>query len=165
MRLLHGADRWTAREILRQGCGDGRRQRNHHGRRVGHARSPASAAAGLPRRAGRPMRLLPSRHPDFGKGAHRPQPRALAARDRRGSRRAISAAAAVTPASCAPWRSPPSGCARGRGRKEERHERRGLCPAAAIARRQSAARAMGWVRPSRGWSEFRPAGSRSAKGC
>ena len=45
----------------------------------GHAGTPAPAATGLHRRAGRPMRLLPRRHPDLGQGAARAQPVADAA--------------------------------------------------------------------------------------
>ena len=51
-----------------------------------HAGQAAPAAAGLPRRAGRPVRLLPVRHPHVGQGAARPQPDADARRDRRGAR-------------------------------------------------------------------------------
>src|SRR5581483_4951375 len=40
-----------------------------------HAGAAAPAAARLPRRAGRPMRLLPLRHPDFRRRTARPQSR------------------------------------------------------------------------------------------
>ena len=64
------------------------------------------AAAGVPRRAGRPVRLLPLRHFDLGGGAARTQSGAQAAP--RSSRRSIriSAAAASTTASSAPCRRP-----------------------------------------------------------
>ena len=42
---------------------------------LGSAGQAASAAAGLPRRAGRPVRLLPLRHHHVGQGAARPQSR------------------------------------------------------------------------------------------
>ncbi len=38
---------------------------------LGTPRPPAPAAAGVSRRAGRPVRLLPRRHPDLGEGAAR----------------------------------------------------------------------------------------------
>src|SRR5215470_5976073 len=62
-------------------------QGDRHNRRPGHAGKATPAAAGLSRRAGGAMRLLPSRHPGLGQGAARPQSRAVAPRDRRGARR------------------------------------------------------------------------------
>src|SRR5215472_11737558 len=87
MRLLHGARRRQAGEVLRQAALRGRRQGSHHDRRVGHAGEATPAAASLSRGAGGAMRLLPARHPDLGQGAARPQSRAAAPRDRRGARR------------------------------------------------------------------------------
>src|SRR5215472_1531660 len=62
-------------------------QGDRHNRRPGQAGEAAPAAAGLSRRAGGAMRLLPSRHPGLGQGAARPQSRAVAPRDRSGARR------------------------------------------------------------------------------
>ena len=52
----------------------------------GHAGQAASPAAGLPRRAGRPVRLLPERHRHVGQGAARPQSHAQPRRHRRRAR-------------------------------------------------------------------------------
>ena len=58
---------------------DRRRQGHRDDRGAGHAGPAASAAAGLYRRAGRPVRLLPARHPD-----HAPRRCSTATRRRRG---------------------------------------------------------------------------------
>ena len=54
---------------------------------LGTRRAPAPAAAGVSRRAGRPMRLLPVRHHRLGQGPARQEPVADARRDRRRARR------------------------------------------------------------------------------
>src|SRR4051812_40184324 len=87
MRLLHGADRWRAGEVLRQGAVHGRRQERRHDRGAGHAGAAASPATGVSRRAGRAMRLLPAGHPGHRQGAARQEPGAVAARNRGGARR------------------------------------------------------------------------------
>src|SRR5215472_15204983 len=84
MRLLHGAGRRQTGEILRQATLGRYRQGNRDDRGCRHAGPAASAAAGLYRRAGGPMRLLPPRHSDLGQGIARPEPDAVAERDRRG---------------------------------------------------------------------------------
>ena len=56
---------------------------------LGTPEQAAPAAAGLSRRAGRAMRLLPARHPGHRQGAARPQPGAVARRDRARARRQI----------------------------------------------------------------------------
>src|SRR5712672_2623856 len=73
MRRLHGADRRTAGVFLRAGDPESRRQDRDHGRGALAERQAAPAAAGIPRRAGRPMRLLPVWHLDLGSGAARAQ--------------------------------------------------------------------------------------------
>jgi ferredoxin len=57
----------------------------HHHRRSQRGRHALAAAAGVPRRAGRTMRLLPVRHPDR---IHRPAPQKSEAEPRRHRRRA-----------------------------------------------------------------------------
>ena len=54
---------------------------------LGTRSQTASAAAGLPRRAGRAMRLLPVRHPGVGQGPARYQSGADARADRASARR------------------------------------------------------------------------------
>ena len=106
VRRLHGADRRQAGVFLRARGGDGRGPQHHHHRRAFERRRAASAAAGVPRRAGRPVRLLPVRHPDFGGGAAGQECQAEPRRDRRRARSRICAAAASTTASSAPCRRP-----------------------------------------------------------
>src|SRR5215467_5067845 len=90
-------------------------QGDRHNRRPGHAGKATPAAAGLSRRAGGAMRLLPSRHPGLGQGAARPQSCAVAPRDRRGARRQHL-----------PLRLARSDSARGRARRPA--NARGSCP-------------------------------------
>ena len=59
VRLLHGAGRRPAGLCLHARGRHGRRPQRDHRRGARHAGQAASAAAGLPRRAGRPVRLLP----------------------------------------------------------------------------------------------------------
>src|SRR3984885_12236558 len=87
MRLLHGAGRRRAGEILRQGAVDAGRQVGADHRRPRHPRASARAPGGVPRRAGRAMRLLPAGHPNLGQGLARPQRGTDAGGDRRGARR------------------------------------------------------------------------------
>src|SRR4051794_35534594 len=87
MRLLHGADRRQAGKILRQGALDRCRKAGCHDRGARHARQAAPAAAGLSRRAGRAMRLLPARDHRHREGAARPEQGAEPGRDRAGARR------------------------------------------------------------------------------
>src|SRR5215471_10329623 len=93
-------------------------QGDRHNRRPGHAGKAAPAAAGLSRRAGGAMRLLPSRHSGLGQGAARPQSGAVAPRDRRGARRQHL-----------PLRLARSDSARGRTRRPA--DARGSCPMSA----------------------------------
>ncbi len=53
---------------------------------LGSPERPSPAAAGLHRRAGRPMRLLPGRHSDLGESSARQKSVADAKRHRRGAR-------------------------------------------------------------------------------
>ena len=106
MRRLHGADRRQAGLFLHARGGTRRRQDRHHRRGAAPQRRAAPAAAGVPRRAGRPVRLLPARHPGFGRGAAREKSpsRAAPTSSRRSIR--ICAAAASTTASSARCRGP-----------------------------------------------------------
>ena len=127
----------------------------HHHRGAGHAGTPAPAAAGLHRRAGRPVRLLPVRHP--GRRRRRCSTRTRRRRAARSRRRstAISAAAARTTASCAPSRRRPPRCAR-----EPRDERAASRP----ARRQSRARPLGRLpRAGQGHRAHRPRRARPGR--
>src|SRR3954471_17166332 len=87
MRLLHGADRRQAGEILRQGAFDRGRQTGADDRGARHAGTTAPAAAGLSRRAGRAMRLLPAGDHHHRGGIARCEPGAKPGRDRPGARR------------------------------------------------------------------------------
>src|SRR6516162_2663943 len=87
MRLLHGPRRRQAGEIVRESALDGRRPGDRHHRGAGHAGPTPSAPASLSRRTGRAVRLLPDRDPDFGQGAARPKPVAVAGRNRPGAGR------------------------------------------------------------------------------
>ncbi len=54
---------------------------------LGNAARPHPLQTGLPRRAGRSMRLLPVRNSDLGQGAARQEPEAIAGGDCAGARR------------------------------------------------------------------------------
>src|SRR5262249_3926291 len=81
MRLLYGSDRGRAGEMLHQADREYRRKAYRHRRRSRQRCKPSSAAAGLSRRAGRPMRLLPVRNSDLGQGAAGQEPETLARGD------------------------------------------------------------------------------------
>src|SRR4051794_23276097 len=87
MRLLHGADRRQAGEILRQGGFDRGRQTGADDRGARHAGTTAPAAAGLSRRAGRAMRVLPAGDHHHCGGIARCEPGAKPGRDRPRARR------------------------------------------------------------------------------
>ena len=107
---------------------------------IGTRRAAASAADRVHGAAGRPVRLLPRRHP--GRAPRRCSTATRTPAARRSPRRwpGTSAAAARTTASWPPWRWPPSGCAPRPGRRHE-HPRQ--------PRRQSAPRPLGRVRDAR----------------
>src|SRR6187551_538503 len=86
MRLLHGAGRRRAGEMLHQAGVEDRRKIRHHCRGPRQYQPPSPAAAGFHRRAGRPVRLLPVGHPDLRQGPARQKPEADARRDRAGAR-------------------------------------------------------------------------------
>ena len=67
---------------------DGRRQVDHDDRGSCRQRRAASVAAGVARRAGRPVRLLPVRHSDLGRGAACEKSKAQPRRHHRGARSA-----------------------------------------------------------------------------
>src|SRR6476659_8877347 len=87
MRLLHGAGRRRAGEMLHHAGVEHRRKIRHHCRGPRQYQPPSPAATGFHRRAGRPMRLLPVGHPDHREGFARQKPEADARRDRAGARR------------------------------------------------------------------------------
>src|SRR5262245_62416179 len=86
MRRLHGAHRRRAVVLLRASNRKPCRKDRDHRRGAISRRCPLSAAAGVPRRAGRPVRLLPFGHNDFRDRAARAQSAPEPRRDRRGAR-------------------------------------------------------------------------------
>src|SRR5438876_2412037 len=86
MRLMHGARRWQGRALV-LGAGVLRGgQEGRDPRRAGHAGQAASIAAGVHRRAGRPMRLLHQRHDHAGRGTAADLQQAQRAADSRRAR-------------------------------------------------------------------------------
>ena len=92
LRRLHGLARRQAGPFLPGAGLPRRRTRGHHHRGAGDGRRAASDAAGLPRRAGLPVRLLHRRHDHDRRRARR----ASSARTCRTRSRATSAAAPAT---------------------------------------------------------------------
>ncbi len=74
--VLHRHCRWPRHPLVRHAGVVGPGRGDHDARRPRHARAAASDSAGLHRRAGRAVRLLPERRHPHGQGVSRSEPRA-----------------------------------------------------------------------------------------